>query len=245
MNKYVKNFESFINLNDNQLFLYHGSGKKFDVFSNEFNGSGVGNNGYGYGIYLTDSKKSAKMWASHLETQSSVLIDGIKPSENVEEFLYRAVKLYGNKTDILLHVLKSNLDSLYKNNKITGDEYNFIKTANKLKLTRGRFVYEVEIKGDDFLLWKSLPTTEQLNKVSEQLSSEKLGVISIDKDIKVNNRMIRNGEDLYLSIGLSPKETSFFLDRCGIDGIKYYEDNCANYVIFNLNSIIIKKKVNF
>lgn len=81
------------------------------------------------GIYLTDSKQNAKGWAKSLEKTSNVIIDGVKQSENIEKFLTSAVDLHGNKPDLLLHILKSYIDKLLKENKISEKEYNFIKNS--------------------------------------------------------------------------------------------------------------------
>lgn len=237
MSKYITTtFYNFINegISDDKIIAYHGSGVNFDNFLTNFIGSGVGNNGFGYGVYLTDSKKSAKDWATFLETKSNVLIDNIKPSENIIEFLTRAVKLYGNKTELLLHVLKSNLEQLYKNGEINKEELDFLKKSSILKLKRSRIVYEVQILGSDFLLWNRPVTSEQLNKIDVQ----------IKKENNIIYKSFRNGEDLYTSFNLPPKETSEFLYRSGIDGVIYY-DGVMNYVIFNPNIIKIVKKVYF
>ena len=55
---------------------------------------------------------------------------------------------------------------------------------------------------------------------------------------------ICSAEDLYLSLKMSNKDKSNFLNRCGICGIIYYE-NATNYVIFDSNDISIIKKTRF
>ena len=231
-------------LNEN-FTTYHGSGIEFNDFSGDFIGSGIGNAGFGYGIYLTDSKQNAKGWAKSLEKASNVIIDGVKQSENIEKFLTSAVGLYGNKPDLLLHILKSYIDKLLKENKISEKEYNFIKNSNTLKLIRSRFIYEVNVIGDDFIYWNNPISLEQIEKVKKQAQKENKDVdIIVDDVIKINSRIIKTGEDFYGSLNIPQKEKSAFLYRSGIDGVIYYESG-KNYVIFNLQSLIIKKKISF
>lgn len=227
------------------FIAYHGSGISFDSFSADFIGSGIGNNGFGYGIYLTDSKKNAKEWANSLEENSSVVIDGVNASDNVNKFMTNAVKTHGNKPEILMIIIKSYSKQLLESNEITNTEYDLINAATVLKLIRGRVLYEVGIDGHDFILWKSPVNDEQLSKILAQSKLEKLGKITHDGgQLVINGRIIRSGEDLYLSFGLSAKETSEFLVRSGIDGVKYY-DTYYNYVVFNPESLNIKKKTHF
>lgn len=231
-------------LNDN-FTAYHGSGAEFDDFSGNFIGSGIGNAGFGYGVYLTNSKQNAKGWAKSLEKTANVIIDGVKQSENIEKFLTRAVDLHGNKPDLLLHILKSHIDELLKKNKISKNEYNFIKNSNILKLVRSRFVYEVNVIGNDFIYWNKPISVEQIEKVKKQGQKENKDINIIVGDvIKINDRIIKNGEDFYSSLKMTQKEKSDFLYRSGIAGVIYYESG-ENYVIFNPQNIIIKKKISF
>lgn len=240
LNDYLKEQQ----LLNNTFIAYHGSGNDFGVFSNDFIGSGIGNDGYGYGIYLTDSKQEAKNWATSLEKTSKVLIDGIKQSDVIEKFLTNVVSLHGNKSELLLHILKIHLDNLYKEGNITIDEYDFIKKSNKLKLVRSRIIYEVKVNGGDFIQWKQPITNEQINKIKNKSIEEKNTDILVGDVLSINNKIIRNGEDLYLSLKMSNKDKSNFLNRCGICGIIYYE-NATNYVIFDSNDISIIKKTRF
>ena len=231
-------------LNEN-IIAYHGTGVNFNAFSNEFNGTGIMNNGFGYGIYLTNTRKNAKGWAESLEKPSSVIIDGVKQSNNIEKFLTNAVDTHGNHSDILLHILKIYIDRLLKDNQISEKEYKFIENSKKLKLTRNRFIYEVEIIGEDFIYWNRPISIKQIEKVKSQAKKENknLDIIVNDNEININNNIIRSGEDFYYSLrNMIQKEKSAFLNRSGIVGVKYDE----NYVIFNPDkNIIIKKKRSF
>jgi len=224
---------------------FHGTGISFDSFSSDYIGSGIGNNGFGYGIYLTESKKSAKQWADSLEGKSTVTLDGIRASDGVNKFMTNAVKTHGNKPEILLIIIKSYSKQLLDSNEITNNEYDLIKAATLLKLVRARVLYEVEIFGSDFILWKSPITNEQIGKILTQFKLEGFGkIVQDDGQLLINDMTIRSGEDLYLSIGLSAKETSGLLSRSGIDGVVYYDTYC-NYVIFDPTSLNIKKKTHF
>ncbi len=231
-------------INEN-FVAYHGSGVKFDDFSDDFIGSGIGNTGFGYGIYLTNTKQNAKGWAKSLEKKANVVIDGIKQSEIIEKFLTNAVDLHGNNPDLLLHILKTHIDKLYQENKITEKEYNFIKNSNTLKITRSRFVYEVNVVGEDFIYWNKPVLLEHVEKVKKQAQKENIKInIVIDNVIKINDRIIKNGEDFYSSLKMPQKDKSSFLYRSGIDGVIYY-DGGENYVIFNPDSISINKRITF
>ncbi len=232
-------------INEN-FIAYHGSGVEFDDFSDDFIGSGIGNAGFGYGIYLTSAKKEAKGWAKSLEKTANVIIDDIKQSENIEKFLTNAVDLHGNKPELLLHILKTYIDKLYQENKITENEYNFIKNSNTLKLTRNRFVYEVNVIGDDFIYWKDPISLEHIEKVKRQAQEENKKIdILIDGVININGRIIKNGEDFYGSLKMPQKDKSSFLYRSGIDGVIFNEGGGENYVIFNPNRISINKRMSF
>jgi hypothetical protein len=233
-------------MNNNKEFIaYHGSGVEFDNFLDDFIGSGIGNAGFGYGIYLTDTKKNAKGWAKSLEKTANVFIDGVKQSVNIGKFLTNAVDLHGNKPELLLHILKRYIDNMYKENKITEKEYDFIKNSNTLKLIRSRFVYEVNVLAKDFIYWNEPIPLEQVEKVYKQAEKENKEIdIVINNDININGRTIKNGEDFYGSLKMPQKEKAYFLYRSGIDGVIFYE-NGENYVIFNPKNLSIKKKISF
>lgn len=233
------------NMINEKIVAFHGSGVEFDNFSDDFIGSGIGNAGFGYGIYLTNTKQNAKDWAKSLEKTASVFIDGIKQSEIIAKFLTIAVDLHGNKPDLLLHILKIHIDKLFQENKITENEYKFIKNSNTLKLIRSRFVYEVTVMGNDFIYWNKPILLEQVEKVKKQAQKENLNInIVIDDIIKINGRIIKTGEDFYGSLKMPQKDKSSFLYRSGIDGVIYYERG-ENYVIFNADIISINKRITF
>jgi hypothetical protein len=241
INEYLILYE---NLNEN-LIAYHGTNINFDKFSDLYIGSGIGNAGFGYGIYLTASKKEARNWAKTLEKPANAIIDNVEQSNEICKFLTNALNLHGNNPQLLLHILKTNLNNLYKDNKISKNEYEFIQNSNILKIKRNRYIYEVYIKGDNFIYWNKPITIDQINNIKNLNYLENINIKIIDDNIIIiNNKNIKNGEDLYTSFKMSAKNTSYFLNKCGIDGIIYY-DNGENYVIFNPNIIEIKKKINF
>lgn len=246
MNKLSENSITNNNNNNSSIILYHGSGTLFNEFSLDKVGSGIGNNGFGYGVYLTDSKSSAKQWANTLEKiADEVFIDDTyKPSIVVREFLSRAVKTHGSNNELLLIVLKSNLDN--KNEKISvisKKEYDFLKNAKKLSLKRNRILYTVKVSYKEFINFDSLLSGTQLDKIKKQAQKENL--IFGDKIDLDNPNPKYIAKDLYTNLNMTPKKASEFLYRCGFTGFAYFEGTFTNYVIFNTDSINIVSKIRF
>jgi hypothetical protein len=63
--------------------LYHGSGKKFTNFSNEYVNTGEEVQKYGYGIYLTDSIEIAKYYADRAAGNGYVYVAKVSNSLNI------------------------------------------------------------------------------------------------------------------------------------------------------------------
>lgn len=239
----IKEESTTNNIND-KFKAYHGSGHKFDKFLHSFIGSGIGN-GFGYGIYLTDSKSDAKQWAKTLEEEgaASASINNITVSDNLTNFIKSATDTHGNKPDIILAILRSYSKQLLKDNKIDESEYELIQSASTVKLNRSRFVYEVEVNGNDFISWESPITDEQFNKIQ---GSDKLNMSMDGNRISIDGKVIQNnGNALYNSIRGSQKDKSELLVKCGIDGVAYREGSGINYVVFDPNILRIIKRVTF
>ena len=224
MKTYIKSLNEFINET-----LYHGSPYSFDKFDNTQINNGIGGQAFGYGFYFTDDKKTAKGYAETLEKIAEVTIDKIKPSNIISKYVSQIIDLHGNKPDLVLHILKVNSKQLLNDNKITDDEYNFIQNASKLKATRNRYLYEVEIPEGDYLNWTKIITDEQLSKIN---------IPGLKKD---------TGMNVYLKIAkmTSYKEASQILLKSGIIGTKYPANYGYEYVIFDPSMIKIIKKTNF
>ena len=81
----MKRFSEFIKENYNkEPILYHGSNYNFDKFTTSKIGSGTGKQMDGWGIYLTTSKESAKIYGKYiyevtLKGEDLTLIDFRQP----------------------------------------------------------------------------------------------------------------------------------------------------------------------
>ncbi len=236
----------------NELILFHGSKFNFDSFRDDTEFTGTGAQGFGWGVYFTDSKSFAKSFAeSETNVVQSATLDGKDTSKAVNSFLTSAFKSWGNKPTHLLNLLKSNSSKL----QISKEESEHIINSTKLKLNTSRMLYQVDIGGrDNYLEWSSPISNDQSNMISKQMQkSGYKGRLSFEsgkwyKDIG-GKQEISKGKDIYYAlagdVGFDQKKASLFLLDAGIDGIKYNEGGTTNYVIFNIKAIKVIKKTSF
>lgn len=237
------------------LKVYHGSGADFTEFDFDHMGEGAGSQVFGWGGYVTSSKKIGKSYAILMDNDPSKAYYRIQRSNGT-----RFAKKYPT-LESFLHGDKQ----IAMNDKFTEQEK--IDFYNEMKKLAEPYhnLYEVDIPDDNdsnYLDWDKPLSKKQQDAIREGL--EHLGV-----DIKTleskGQSLERTGENVYnstLYIGLTgteydlPERTkgiSKFLSSVGFTGIKYKagrnfggaKKGDTNYVIFKPEDMRITEHTKF
>lgn len=237
------------------LKVYHGSGADFTEFDFDHMGEGAGSQAFGWGGYVTSSKKIGKSYATLMDNDPSKAYYRIQRSNGT-----RFAKKYPT-LESFLHGDKQ----IAMNDKFTEQEK--IDFYNEMKKLAEPYhnLYEVDIPDDNdsnYLDWDKPLSKKQQDAIREGL--EHLGV-----DIKTleskGQSLERTGENVYnstLYIGLTgteydlPERTkgiSKFLSSVGFTGIKYKagrnfggaKKGDTNYVIFKPEDMTITEHTKF
>lgn len=237
------------------LKVYHGSGADFTEFDFDHMGEGAGSQVFGWGGYVTSSKKIGKSYATLMDNDPSKAYYRIQRSNGT-----RFAKKYPT-LESFLHGDKQ----IAMNDKFTEQEK--IDFYNEMKKLAEPYhnLYEVDIpddNGSNYLDWDKPLSKKQQDSIREGL--EHLGV-----DIKTleskGQSLERTGENVYnstLYIGLTgteydlPERTkgiSRFLSSVGFTGIKYKagrnfggaKKGDTNYVIFKPEDMEITEHTKF
>lgn len=237
------------------LKVYHGSGADFTEFDFDHMGEGAGSQVFGWGGYVTSSKKIGKSYATLMDNDPSKAYYRIQRSNGT-----RFAKKYPT-LESFLHGDKQ----IAMNDKFTEQEK--IDFYNEMKKLAEPYhnLYEVDIPDDNdsnYLDWDKPLSKKQQDAIREGL--EHLGV-----DIKTleskGQSLERTGENVYnstLYIGLTgteydlPEKTkgiSKFLSSVGFTGIKYKagrnfggaKKGDVNYVIFKPEDMTITEHTKF
>lgn len=237
------------------LKVYHGSGADFTEFDFDHMGEGAGSQVFGWGGYVTSSKKIGKSYATLMDNDPSMAYYRIQHSNGT-----RFAKKYPT-LESFLHGDKK----IAMNDKFTEQEK--IDYYNEMKKLAEPYhnLYEVDIpedNGSNYLDWDKPLSKEQQNAIREGL--EHLGV-DIKKLESKGQSLERTGENVYnstLYIGLTgteydlPERTkgiSKFLSSVGFTGIKYKagrnfggaKKGDTNYVIFKPEDMRITEHTKF
>ena len=237
------------------LKVYHGSGADFTEFDFDHMGEGAGSQVFGWGGYVTSSKKIGKSYATMMDNDPSKAYYHIQRSNGT-----RFAKKYPT-IESFLHGDKQ----IAMNDKFTEQEK--IDYYNEMKKLAEPYhnLYEVDIpddNGGNYLDWDKSLSKEQQNAIREGL--EHIGV-DIKKLESKGQSLERSGENVYnstLYIGLTgteydlPERTkgiSKFLSSVGFAGIKYKagrnfggaKKGDTNYVIFNPEDMRITEHTKF
>jgi site-specific DNA-cytosine methylase len=237
------------------LKVYHGSGADFTEFDFDHMGEGAGSQVFGWGGYVTSSKKIGKSYATLMDNDPSKAYYRIQRSNGT-----RFAKKYPT-LESFLHGDKQ----IAMNDKFTEQEK--IDFYNEMKKLAEPYhnLYEVDIpedNGSNYLDWDKPLSKKQQDAIREGL--EHLGV-----DIKTleskGQSLERTGENVYnstLYIGLTgteydlPEKTkgiSKFLSSVGFTGIKYKagrnfggaKKGDTNYVVFKPEDMRITEHTKF
>lgn len=237
------------------LKVYHGSGADFTEFDFDHMGEGAGSQVFGWGGYVTSSKKIGKSYATLMDKDPSKAYFRIQRSNGT-----RFAKKYPT-LESFLHGDKQ----IAMNDKFTEQEK--IDFYNEMKKLAEPYhnLYEVDIpedNGSNYLDWDKPLSKKQQDAIREGL--EHLGVDNKKLESK-GQSLERTGENVYnstLYIGLTgteydlPERTkgiSKFLSSVGFTGIKYKagrnfggaKNGDTNYVIFKPEDMRITEHTKF
>lgn len=231
------------------LKVYHGSGADFTEFDFDHMGEGEGSQAFGWGGYVTSSKKIGKSYATLMDNDPSRAYYRIQRSNGT-----RFAKKYPT-LDSFLHGDKQ----IAMNDKFTEQEK--IDYYNEMKKLAEPYhnLYEVDIpedNGSNYLNWDAPITDELIDKVAKSLPSLRSYDI---KDLKKD----RTFDNFYKTISMrSAKDDATFNDdkaasqllaSLGYTGIKYKagrnfggaEEGDTNYVIFKPEDMRITEHTKF
>lgn len=237
------------------LKVYHGSGADFTEFDFDHMGEGAGSQVFGWGGYVTSSKKIGKSYATLMDNDPSRAYYRIQRSNGT-----RFAKKYPT-LESFLHGDKQ----IAMNDKFTEQEK--IDYYNEMKKLAEPYhnLYEVDIpedNGSNYLDWDKTLSKKQQDAIRE-------GLVRLGVDMKKlegkGQSLEKTGKNVYnstLYIGLtgteydSPERTkgiSKFLSSVGFTGIKYKagrnfggaKKGDTNYVIFKPEDMKITEHTKF
>lgn len=231
------------------LKVYHGSGADFTEFDFDHMGEGAGSQAFGWGGYVTSSKKIGKSYATMMDNDPSKAYYRIQRSNGT-----RFAKKYPT-LESFLHGDKQ----IAMNDKFTEQEK--IDFYNEMKKLAEPYhnLYEVDIpedNGSNYLDWDAPITDELIDEVAKALPSLRSYDI---KDLKKD----RTFDNFYKTISMrsvkddasfnDDKAASKLLSSLGYTGIKYKagrnfggaEEGDTNYVIFKPEDMRITEHTKF
>ena len=237
------------------LKVYHGSGADFTEFDFDHMGEGAGSQVFGWGGYVTSSKKIGKNYATLMDNDPSRAYYRIQHSNGT-----RFAKKYPT-LESFLHGDKQ----IAMNDKFTEQEkIDYYNEMKKLAEPYHNF-YEVDIpddNGSNYLDWDKPLSKSQQDAIREGLEHLGVGIKTLESK---GQSLERTGENVYnstLYIGLTgteydlPERTkgiSKFLSSVGFTGIKYKagrnfggaKKGDTNYVIFKPEDMKITSHTKF
>ena len=227
------------------LKVYHGSGADFTEFDFDHMGEGAGSQVFGWGGYVTSSKKIGKSYAN--------LVDANAPYQDVEyvgnnahEYTDVVAGLfnggqrdYDDVKEFLQNGYNSDKDNARKKQML--EWFESTKPSDWKSVNDGkRNLYEVDIpddNGSNYLDWEGdVPSTLDKEKLAELIldktgAKEKVArfkatpayLKGLEFDIKKLINEAQTGQKLYTNISsfVSEKDASKILSALGFTGIKY------------------------
>ena len=185
----VKNLKQFVNENiDNLTTLYHGSKFLFNKFDMNRVNTGQHSQDFGYGLYFTSDKDTAKFYANELSNTKTPIekYDDIIKNNEKNEILYQ----YLNENRIISAKRILN-DLIAKNNGDINEWKELLKALDTVQ--RYGYLYTVNINGGNFI-----------SKDEYVVMKHKLNI----GDKEMNNVLLKQGYN-----GIKYKINSFGLDK--------------------------------
>lgn len=255
------------------LKVYHGSGADFTEFDFDHMGEGAGSQAFGWGGYVTSSKKIGKSYAN--------LVDANAPHQDVEyvgnndhEYTDVVAGLFnGGQRDY--DDVKEFLQNGYNSDKENARKKQMLEWFESTKPSDWKSVndgkrnlYEVDIpddNGSNYLDWDaSIPSSINKDNIIKDIldniqkqedEKEDWELESLENDINDSLEWANNGEELYkaISLYLGDKTASKLLASLGYTGIKYKagrnfggaKKGDTNYVIFKPDDMKITEHTKF
>ena len=237
------------------LKVYHGSGADFTEFDFDHMGEGAGSQVFGWGGYVTSSKKIGKSYATLMDND---------PSKAYYRFQRSNGRRFAKKYPTLESFLHGD-KKIAMNDKFTEQEK--IDFYNEMKKLAEPYhnLYEVDIpddNGSNYLDWDKPLSKSQQDAIREGLEHLGVGIKTLENK---GQSLERTGENVYnstLYIGLIgteydlPERTkgiSKFLSSVGFTGVKYKagrnfggaKKGDTNYVIFKPEDMRITEHTKF
>ena len=232
------------------LKVYHGSGADFTEFDFDHMGEGAGSQVFGWGGYVTSSKKIGKDYAMLKDNPNSNL------KSDAKEFL----KSYPTYESFLANHKRIGASQRFTESEKKNFYEGMVKAANI-----SHNLYEVDIpddNGSNYLEWDKPLSKKQQDAIREGLEHLGVGIKTLESK---GQSLERTGENVYnstLYIGLTgteydlPERTkgiSKFLSSVGFTGIKYKagrnfggaKKGDTNYVIFKPEDMRITEHTKF
>lgn len=185
----VKNFKQFINENvDNLTTLYHGSKFLFNKFDVSRVNTGQHSQDFGYGLYFTSDKDTAKFYANELSNTKTPIekYDDIIKNNEKNEILYQYLK--ENRIVSAKRILN---DLIVKNYGDINEWKELLKALDTVQ--RYGYLYTVNINGGNFI-----------TKDEYVVMKHKLNI----SDKEMNDVLLKQGYN-----GIKYKINSFGLDK--------------------------------
>lgn len=238
------------------LKVYHGSGADFTEFDFDHMGEGAGSQAFGWGGYVTSSKKIGKNYATLMDNDPSRAYYRIQHSNGT-----RFAKKYPT-LESFLHGDKQ----IAMNDKFTEQEK--IDYYNEMKKLAEPYhnLYEVDIpddNGSNYLDWDAPLTDKQKNTIIKELRRLKIDFADFKKrGFSFDGSFGGNSYDFLMYALRKTKKwkdvnasraVSKFLSSLGYTGIKYKagrnfggaEEGDTNYVIFKPEDMKITEHTKF
>lgn len=238
------------------LKVYHGSGADFTEFDFDHIGEGEGSQAFGWGGYVTSSKKIGKNYATLMDNDPSRAYYRIQHSNGT-----RFAKKYPT-IESFLHGDKQ----IAMNDKFTEQEK--IDFYNEMKKLAEPYhnLYEVDIpddNGSNYLDWDAPLTDKQKNTIIKELRRLKIDFADFKKrGFSFDGSFGGNSYDFLMYALRKTKKwkdvnasraVSKFLSSLGYTGIKYKagrnfggaEEGDTNYVIFKPEDMKITQHTKF
>ena len=245
------------------LKVYHGSGADFTEFDFDHMGEGAGSQVFGWGGYVTSSKKIGKSYAN--------LVDANAPHQDVEyvgnnahEYTDVVAGLfnggqrdYDDVKEFLQNGYNSDKDNARKKQML--EWFESTKPSDWKSVNDGkRNLYEVDIpedNGSNYLEWEKTLTEKQINAIRNALAKNGVDISSFEKrgfKLDLPFKYVYTAV-LATMMHYNTKDVSKFLSSLGFTGIKYpagtimggAEEGDTNYVIFKPEDMKITQHTKF
>jgi site-specific DNA-cytosine methylase len=244
------------------LKVYHGSGADFTEFDFDYMGEGAGSQVFGWGGYVTSSKKIGKDYASiKYDPDKDVEYVGKNKktfTDLIATLFDGGIRDYNYVKNILREISDNDKSNISKK-----EEYDwFVSTKPEdwfnPNPTTNRNLYEVNIpedNGSNYLEWEKTLTEKQINAIRDALAKNGVDISSFEKR---GFKLDLPFKYVYTTVlptmmHYNPKDVSKFLSSLGFTGIKYpagtimggAEEGDTNYVIFKPEDMKITEHTKF